>query len=310
LSINKNVDVSTLTDLTGFSVSANGEALLINSIQVDPTNASRLLITVEQEIFDNDIITLDYDADVVLSTDETVLEKVTALAVKNKLPFHFSIPTKIEAEDFSVNQGLALETTTDVGGGLNIGYTNTGDYVAYRIRVLEDGDYPVEVRIACNNAAGIMELEQRTTSGEILNSVFLDVPVTGGWQTWRTISTKIKLTAGNGILRVKIIQPEFNINWFQFLNATIISSLEDNSKTLISYPNPTDQYLTIEFPEKKQFTDSAVVIRSVNGTIIRTIKPVRVEDHFIIRIADLPAGVYFVSLENNGEIWRSKFIKM
>lgn len=311
LAVNKNVDESTLTSPDGFLVKINGTAVTINSMLSHPDNASRIVLTIDQEIFDSDNITISYLADVVVSTDGTLLQDFTDLPVKNNMPFHFVIPTKIEAENFVVNQGLQLETTTDTGGGQNVGYTNAGDYLEYRIHVPEDGDYPLEARIACNSAAGIIQLEQRTTTGEVLNSVVMNVPVTGGWQIWQTITAKMKLTAGRGILRLKILQPEFNINWFRFLEADVISGTEDNQQgSLNMYPNPVDQVLNIELPEPLSHQKYTLSIRSLTGSTANSTTVYPTEPIMTISTGDLPAGMYFIELACQKKFWRSKFIKI
>nr|HPH46655.1 carbohydrate-binding protein [Chryseolinea sp.] len=184
-------------------------------------------------------------------------------------------------------------------------------YLEYRIRVSEDGEYPMEARIACNATAGIIEVEQRSETGEILNSVIINVPVTGGWQAWQTVKVKMNLTAGRGILQVKILQPEFNINWFRFLAADIISGVEDNRQGVLNiYPNPADQYLTIELPENIQHQEKSFVIRSVNGTTVRKNNLLTREPFATIPIGDLSAGMYIVELKDHDKVWRSKFIKL
>src|SRR5690606_15642021 len=135
---------------------------------------------------------------------------------ENNLPFHFSLPTREEAEHLYLNVGVQLEATSDTGGGQNIGDTNAGDYLEHYMNAEEAGEYDVEVRIACQSNAGTLGFQQRSNDGEVLHSAQLDVPVTGGWQTWQTVSTKMELDEGRGILRVNIIQPEFNINWYRF----------------------------------------------------------------------------------------------
>lgn len=309
--MNKKVDEATLTSATGFSIKVNGTAVSITSIQADPNNASRFILTIDQEIFDDNILTASYAADVVLSTDGTLLEDFTDLAVENNLPFHYLIPTKIEAENFVVNQGLQLEATTDSGGGQNVGYTSVGDYLEYRIRVPENGDYPLEARIACNNAAGKIEVEQRTSTGEVLNSVIINVPVTGGWQTWQTVKVKMTLTAGRGILRIKIVQPEFNMNWFRFLDADIINEAEDNRQgSLNIFPNPADKYLTIELPQNIQHQHKTLAIRSLNGNTLMNNNLPNSEPFATVSIADLPVGMYIIEVQGLEKLWRGKFIKM
>ena len=104
LTLNKNVDASALIDPAGIGVYANGEPLLITKIQIDPSNPNQLVITVGEEIFDNDIIQVSYSGDQISATDETPLQHFENLAVINNLPVHFTIPAKIEAEDLLLFQ--------------------------------------------------------------------------------------------------------------------------------------------------------------------------------------------------------------
>jgi len=46
-----------------------------------------------------------------------------------------TIPAKIEAESYASMAGVATETTTDTGGGLDVGWIDTGDWMAYAITV-------------------------------------------------------------------------------------------------------------------------------------------------------------------------------
>jgi hypothetical protein len=58
----------------------------------------------------------------------------------------------IEAEQFSAMYGIQTETSTDsgggTGGGINIGYTDVGDWLEYSIDVQTAGTYTIEYRIA------------------------------------------------------------------------------------------------------------------------------------------------------------------
>jgi endoglucanase len=308
LTLNKKSNPSTVTGTTGFSCTVNGQEATITSLQPDPDNSSRLRLNIDQALADNDVITLRYQAGPVKATDATALENFNALSVQNNLPFHFAIPTKIEAEAFVVNNGLQLEPTTDTGGGQNIGYTTAGDYLEYYIRVPEAGNYSVEVRVACNSQAGKIELQQLTKAGALLNSATINVPVTGGWQTWKTITTAMTLHEGSGILKVKILQPEFNINWFRF-SKTIINGTKDNRQgSLNIYPNPTHNRLTLEIPEAGLTKKNTLCIRNMNGSIVKRTDHINSHEMNDIHLGDLPQGLYIIELNLNGKLWSNKFI--
>ncbi len=309
ITVNKKVEAATLASANGFTAKVNGVDAPISNVQLDAANPSRIFVTLGQDVFDNNTITVSYQADVVKATDGTILEDFSDLSVKNNLPFHFSIPTKIEAEAFVVNKGMELENTTDTGGGQNVGHTSVGDYLEYRIRVPLDGIYPLEARVACMSQAGRLEFQQFSATGALLNSVAIDIPVTGGWQTWKTVTGKLKLTQGSGTLRVRIVQPEFNINWFRFLGADIISGTEKRKQgSLKIYPNPADKRLNVELPDLAYSAGNSLSVRTVGGMLVKCCELLTKDKIQHIALDDLPAGLYIIELALKNEIYSNKFI--
>ena len=127
----------------------------------------------------------------------------------------------VQAEDFDDQSGISLEDTLDTepcvegepGGGENIGYIDSGDYVEYSISVPSDGDYLIEYRLAS---------EQDSEFELSIGGVILDARAfegTGGWQEWTTRSAVIPLTAGEQIMRLDFlggsISGAININWIR-----------------------------------------------------------------------------------------------
>ncbi len=104
-----------------------------------------------------------------------------------------------------------IETTTDTGGGADVGWTNTGDWYRYMVNVTSSATYNVNFRIASANATGgnlHLEVDGNNVTGS------LAVPGTGGWQTWQTITaSNISLSAGNHTLRLYVDAGGMNINW-------------------------------------------------------------------------------------------------
>ena len=305
LNCNKHI-IDTTLKTTGFTCLVNGNSVSISSIKLNPDNKSQIIIGLSEHIADIDEIKLSYANGKVSAFDGTLLQSFTNLAVKNNLPVFTKVPGKIEAEAFSFNQGLAVEKTTDVGGGSNIGYTNTGDYLDYRVRVLKSARFYMEMRVACLNAAGKVEIQQISTTGTILNTAQLNVPVTGGWQVWQTVGTNINLTEGVCTIRIKILQPEFNINWFNFIEPGV--GIEERESQLFSvYPNPACDQLSILVPgfasEKKIFT-----IISANGVRVKKIEATDNEESKRVYIGDLPRGIYVVEMLMNNRVSHRKLV--
>lgn len=123
-----------------------------------------------------------------------------------------AIPATIQAEGYCAMSGVQTETTTDTGGGQNVGYLDVGDWLGYRVNIPAAGTYTVEYRVASQNTTGALRLEQfggGATYGTIT------VPNTGGWQVWQTISHTVTLPAGQQQLGIAITGAGFNLNWIR-----------------------------------------------------------------------------------------------
>jgi len=127
------------------------------------------------------------------------------------------LPGTIQTEAYCLMSGVQNETTTDTGGGQNVGYLETGDWMSYSVNVPTSGTYTVEYRIASLSGGGAIRLEKQggaTVFGAI------SVPSTGGWQTWTTISHTIQLSAGTQSIAIAAAKGGFNINWIRFSGDT------------------------------------------------------------------------------------------
>ena len=121
-----------------------------------------------------------------------------------------SLPGKLEAESFDVASDVRPETTTDDGGGQDVGYIDDGDWMDYNVNVASAGEYTFQFRVANSYGNGIIYI--KAEDGTTLGSV--NVPRTGGWQNWTTISTTATLSAGSQVLRIYTNPGTWNFNWF------------------------------------------------------------------------------------------------
>jgi beta-glucanase (GH16 family) len=122
-----------------------------------------------------------------------------------------AIPGHIEAEFYSAMSGVQTETTTDTGGGLDVGWIDNGDWMDYAVNVATTGNYTVSYRVAALSQQGQIYLQR---NGATLATT--TVPVTGGWQNWTTVSSTVSLTAGTQTLRLLAGASGFNVNWINF----------------------------------------------------------------------------------------------
>jgi hypothetical protein len=124
-----------------------------------------------------------------------------------------AIPGRIQAEAYSAQNGVQTENTTDTGGGKNVGYIENGDYIEFDVNVATTGNYEFSGRVASAGSGGNIFI---VANGSNLGSIY--VPNNGGWQTWTTIRTPIRLNAGRQKLRLNFSGANsylYNINWIE-----------------------------------------------------------------------------------------------
>ena len=123
-------------------------------------------------------------------------------------PITHSVPGLIQAEEYSAMDGIEVEASADEGGGSNIGYIGTGDWVEYTIDVASSGSYLFEYRVASSGGSSGFEV--------LVDGLLVDtqsISDTGGWQSWTTTSAVVDLSAGNQVLRLNAIGDSWNLNW-------------------------------------------------------------------------------------------------
>ena len=155
-----------------------------------------------------------------LSEDETyyysvaaknsIAEGYTSAPANTQLLF-VNVPAKIEAEKFTAMSGIQTETTSDTGGGTNVGHFETGDFIEFKIKAATAGNYTIDYRLASQTGS--------TGFDVLIDDVVvdtIDLAATGGWQTYITKTGKsFAMTAGNHTLRFRSIGKEWNLNWFE-----------------------------------------------------------------------------------------------
>ncbi|SEJ31056.1 Por secretion system C-terminal sorting domain-containing protein [Dyadobacter sp. SG02] len=122
---------------------------------------------------------------------------------------------KVEAESFDAMHEVRLENTSDEGGGQNVGYIDDNDWMDYNLSLANARDYEIQFRVANAYGNGIIEIQN--AAGAVLGQV--NIPQTGGWQNWVTVSTTVPLPAGSQVIRLFARSGAFNFNWFSFVSA-------------------------------------------------------------------------------------------
>jgi uncharacterized protein involved in high-affinity Fe2+ transport len=112
------------------------------------------------------------------------------------------------------SDGIDLETTTDAGGGYDLGWTTSGQWFNYTVNVATAGTYAVTFRVASpdaiNDALHISNSSGTNLSGSV------NIPVTGGYQTWTSVTVNVTLPAGQQILTIDQDNAGWNLNYVTF----------------------------------------------------------------------------------------------
>lgn len=128
----------------------------------------------------------------------------------------------IQAESYDGQSGIGTETTTDTGGGQDIGYIAGGDWALYKgVDFGSGGARQFYARVAsgaANGVSGLVEVRLDSRSNAPVGS--FAVGNTGGWQSWRTVPANIGTVTGTHdvYLTFSSGQPAdyVNVNWFDF----------------------------------------------------------------------------------------------
>jgi hypothetical protein len=120
-----------------------------------------------------------------------------------------------EAETIAWASGVETEPSSE--GGMNVGWIENGDWIRVKGAAFGAGARSLEARVASATSGGRMEIRLDAPGGTLVGTC--EVPATGGWQNWTTVSCPVsgatgthdvyfRYTGGSGNL--------FNVNWWRF----------------------------------------------------------------------------------------------
>jgi hypothetical protein len=128
----------------------------------------------------------------------------------------------IQAESYASQSGTTLETTTDTGGGQDVGYIANGDWLRYNgVDFGSTGATQFKARVASGAASGVSGLvEVRLDSPTATPVGSFSIAGTGGWQTWTTVPANISRVTGTHDVYLTFTSGQsadfVNLNWFTF----------------------------------------------------------------------------------------------
>jgi len=112
------------------------------------------------------------------------------------------------------SDGVDLETISDTGGGYDLGWTATGQWFRYTVNVSTAGTYTVSFRVAAPSA--VSDAFHVTNSSGTNLSGSVNIPATGDWQNWTTVTASVTLPAGAQVLTFNQDNPGWNLNYADF----------------------------------------------------------------------------------------------
>lgn len=214
----------------------------------------------------------------------------------------------IQAEAYNAMAGVQLENCNE--GGQNVGYIDNGDWMAYNsINIPSSGSYRLDYRVASVNGGRLSA--DINAGATVLGTV--NIPATGGWQNWTTVSQTVYLNAGTYNFGIFASTGGWNINWWNITRVSGARTSEDeatlnvdgNEEMQLIYlsPNPASDklYMTTDM----NVENGEVKIYNRLGALVLT-SPV-VEE---LNISSLEPGVYSLMFTNGTYSKVRKFVKL
>ena len=297
-------------DNVNFTLFVDGEIIpdAISRISWSQLDSSVLSLELVNSLSSGQSVRLSYNGSGVFSNDiqlEVFDQYFVYNAVRSGIKVH-GLPGRIEAEEFYEMVGVEVEDCDDVGGGLNVGFIDEGDWLKYRVEVNTSGNYLFTMR-----HAGFDQGEVKVSFNE-LAELNLKFSGTGGWQNWDQITKTVYLNAGVYEMYVEAKSTGFNINYF---DVDILSNTNNyfipNKFNLNVYPNPALRDINVHL-EVSSKENISVSFHDLSGKMNHTlfngaISPGNYDIPFSLPI-NLPTGTYFIQVNDGRARYFEKVI--
>lgn len=139
---------------------------------------------------------------------------------------------------YRLNEAVDIEVTSDIGGGYDIGWMTTGEWMDYSVLCMQTGRYRLEMRLASVTGAAryIVMVDNVVVAGPIRSIN------TGGWQSFTTVrsTNSFQMTVGMHKVRIFTFVGGANFNYFDLIymqpGDTVPPATSDN--TISNVPQP------------------------------------------------------------------------
>jgi Carbohydrate binding module (family 6) len=133
------------------------------------------------------------------------------------------------------SDGVDLETASAPATGNDIGWTSTGQWFRYTVNIAAAGTYNVTFEVAAPSAVTDGFHIANSSGTNLSGSV--NVPSTGGWQTWTTVTASVTLPAGQQVLTIYQDNGGWNIDSAAFAATSLpynVNAIFTNGSTFSS----------------------------------------------------------------------------
>ena len=234
-----------------------------------------------------------------------------------------ALPGTVEAEDYDAggegltyhdadadnvtgayrpDEGVDIEARAD--GGYHVAYVEPGEWIEYTVDVPETARYTLTAYVASLDGGG-----EFTISASASTTGVLVAPRTGGWETFVPVTASVRLGAGEKVLRFQVRDPlaaPFNFDRMVIeRSATATDDGPSPAIALQARPNPARQRVVVTRTGPAR--EARLEIVDALGRQVRSLRFEGVSQE--VDVAALPAGIYLVRLESDGEtLARTRFV--
>ncbi|PLX13219.1 MAG: hypothetical protein C0598_04155 [Marinilabiliales bacterium] len=296
-------------DYNDFQIKVNNQIVDNNviNLELSEIDSSALLLELQNNLNSSDVISLSYSGDGIYSND-LQLSTFNDYFVYNSVSGSGGpvlLPGKVQAEDYVDMFGIQTEPCIDIGGGLNVGFIEPGDWMKYNVIVSQSGLYAINSRISGYNSGTLLiQFNQE-------NNTYVNYQSTNGWQSWQTFSAQVSLEDGEYEMKVTAQADGFNINYFDFELVNGISKIENSLSEIIVKPNPVKSNFQMEFNLSKT-DDLSIKLFGLDGKHLQTFFNGQVlsgpSNYNFSLDSGISKGVYIIEVKDSRKRYFKKII--
>ncbi|GAX20632.1 hypothetical protein FisN_32Hh014 [Fistulifera solaris] len=126
-----------------------------------------------------------------------------------------SVPTTLTANEVDIYSVTfdATDYSYKEGVEMDVEMMNAGNWVAYPLQLPVSGRYAVKMRISSPKGEGAFEMMNYETQETF--AAYDDLPATGNWMTWRTVTRFVDLPRGSFDLQILATEPGWSLLWLK-----------------------------------------------------------------------------------------------